>query len=316
MDANDRRPAWILALLVGVVVLAGCAPRERLAPAPVPGNEADRWERAALEWRERRLTRLTEPYGWLSLVGLHFLDDGEWRLGRSGNNDYVLPAGPERWGTLTVMADRAWFDPEPGTRIRVDGRSLEPPESVAFYPEGHPEANRIAAASVELQLLERSGQLVLRVRDSQAPTRTGFAGLDYFPFAPQWRIEADWQAHPAGRTLLVANVLGELVEEPNPGAVEFEIDGRRFGLEAIDSDDDLFFVFADRTSGRETYGLGRFLYADWPIDGKVVLDFNRAYNPPCSFTEFSTCPLPPPENRLDVPIEAGELAPSAPLSGP
>ena len=314
MDAIDRRMGLRVLCLALIVVVAGCAPRERPAPGPAAETEteAERWERAALEWRERRLARLTEPYGWLSLVGLDFLDDGEYRLGRAADNDLVVPAGPERWGSLTVVGERAWFDPAPGVPVRVDGRPVKDDASVAFFPDGHPDANRIEAASVELQLLERSGQLVLRVRDSQAPTRTGFAGLEYFPFAPRWRIEADWQPHPEGRTLLIANVLGELIDEPNPGAVEFEVDGRRFGLEAIDSDDDLFFVFADRTSGRETYGLGRFLYADWPENGKVVLDFNRAYNPPCSFTEYSTCPLPPPENRLDLRVKAGELAPSAP----
>jgi len=320
MDAAEWRSARLvlpLAMTVAAVaILAGCAPRELADTTIAVETRAEQWEQAALDWRERRLNRLTEPYGWLSLVGLHFLEDGEWRLGRAPENDLTVPAGPDHWGTLTVVGERAWFDPAPGSPVQVNEQTVEAPASVPFFPDGHPDAQRIRADSVELQLLERGDALVLRVRDSQAPTRTGFAGLGYFPFAPQWRIEADWQAHPEGRSLLVANVLGELVNEPNPGAVEFEIAGRRFGLEAIDSEDDLFFVFADRTSGRETYGLGRFLYADWPEDGKVVLDFNRAYNPPCSFTEFSTCPLPPPENRLDLRIEAGELAPSAPVSGP
>ncbi|MEE4330719.1 MAG: hypothetical protein V2J10_07615, partial [Wenzhouxiangella sp.] len=175
--------------LVGLamLVLGGCSQPEQPESTTLVETDAQRWERAALEWRERRLARLTEPYGWLSLVGLHFLDDGEWRVGSGADSDFEVPAGPAHWGVLTVIGERAWFDPAPGVTIRVDGQPVQAPASVAFFPEGHPDARRIEAGSVELQLLDRSGQLVLRVRDSEAPTRTGFAGLDYFPFAPQWR---------------------------------------------------------------------------------------------------------------------------------
>jgi len=147
---------------------------------------------------------------------------------------------------------------------------------------------------------------VLRARDSEAETRTGFLGLDYFDFDPAWRVEARWEAHPEGTTIPIADVLGELREQANPGRAVFEMDGRQFALEALAAEDQLFFILADRTSGRESYGLGRFLYADLPADGRVVLDFNRSYNPPCAFNAYTTCPLPPPENRLDVPVKAGE----------
>lgn len=297
------RRAVILLMIVAVTSACG-----------LPGEPRDRQpqvsahERAALEWRERRLARLSEPYGWLSLVGLEFLEEGHWQLGSDPGNDLVVPAGPPRWGEMTVAGNRVWFDVAPGSDVRVDGR---PFDSIEMRVNGDEGPTLIEAASVQLQLLDRGGRPVLRVRDSQAPTRVQFAGLAYFPFNPDWRIEARWRAHPPGKTLLIANVLGELIEEPNPGWAEFEFGGREFGLEAVDSGDQLFFILADRTSGRETYGLGRFLYSDLPEDGTVVLDFNRAYNPPCAFTEYSTCPLPPPENRLDVRVEAGELAPEA-----
>lgn len=300
MDAPD----WMrLGALCCVLGLAACAnsPGERVDG----GAEAmDRHEREALEWRERRHARLTEPFGWLSLVGLEPLEDGRYRIGAGSDNELVVTSGPQRWGTLTVIGNRAWFDIEPGSEVRVvNGRG----PSVEMLTGGEQGPTYIEAGTMQLQLLDRGGEPVLRLRDSEAPTRVDFAGLEYFPFNPDWRVEARWLAHPEGRTLLIANVLGELIHEPNPGMAEFDFEGRTYGLEAVASGDQLFFILADRTSGRESYGLGRFLYSDLPRDGRVVLDFNRAYNPPCAFTEYSTCPLPPPENRLDVRIEAGEL---------
>ncbi len=294
-----------LAVLVVSIGLTACGlPGDPRDPEPAVSEH----ENEALEWRERRLARLTEPYGWLSLVGLEFLESGHWQLGSGPDNDLVVPAGPDRWGELTVVDNQVWFDVAPGSDVQVNG---QPFDSIVMRVSGEDGPTLIEAETVQLQLLDRGGRPVLRVRDSQAPTRVEFPGLEYFPFNPDWRIEARWHEHPPGRTLLIANVLGELIEEPNPGWAEFEFEGRTFGLEAVDSTDQLFFILADRTSGHETYGLGRFLYSDLPEDGTVVLDFNRAYNPPCAFTEYSTCPLPPPENRLDVRIEAGELAPEA-----
>jgi uncharacterized protein len=297
-----RKGLLTVALLAG---LTACGlPGDPRDPAPAVSSH----ENEALEWRERRLARLTEPYGWLSLVGLEFLESGHWQLGSAPGNDLVVPAGPDQWGELTVIDNQVWFDAAPGSDVRVNG---QPFDSVELRVSGEDGPTLVEAETVQLQLLDRDGRPVLRVRDSQAPTRVDFPGLEYFPFNPEWRVEARWHEHPPGRTLLIANVLGELIEEPNPGWAEFEFEGRTFGLEAVDSTDQLFFILADRTSGHESYGLGRFLYSDLPEDGVVVLDFNRAYNPPCAFTEYSTCPLPPPENRLDVRIEAGELAPEA-----
>lgn len=289
--------------LNALVLLAACA-------TPVSGPSApqealsSQYEREAMEWRERRYNRLVEPFGWLSLVGLEPLNNGHYRIGTDETNELVVASGPRHWGSLTVIGNQAWFDVESADEVSiVNGRG----PSVEMLTGGDNGPTFIEAGSMQLQLLERGGEPVLRLRDSEAPTRVEFAGLEYFPFNPDWRIEARWLPHQEGSTLLVANVLGELIHEPNPGMAEFEFEGQSFGLEAVDSGDQLFFILADRTSGRESYGLGRFLYSDLPEDGRVVLDFNRTYNPPCAFTEYSTCPLPPPENRLDVRIEAGEL---------
>lgn len=300
MAASDlARGAVILAFSS---LLGACA--TQLAGPDEQSPQMAQYEQQALAWRERRFNRLTEPFGWLSLVGLEPLQEGRYRIGTGPDNELHMASGPPLWGMLTVIGSRAWFDVEPGADVRIINASGP---SVEMQTAGDHGPTFIEAGSMQLQLLERGGNPVLRLRDSQASTRVDFAGLEYFPFNPDWRIEARWLPHPEGRTLLIANVLGELIHEPNPGMAEFVFEGRSYGLEAVDSGDQLFFILADRTSGRESYGLGRFLYSDLPEDGRVVLDFNRAYNPPCAFTEYSTCPLPPPENRLDIRIEAGEL---------
>jgi uncharacterized protein len=266
----------------------------------------DELERAAMDWRERRLAALTEPYGWLSLVGFDFVSDGEWRVGSDGDMDLVMPAGPSSWGVLIVEGRSARFEPATEA-ISVDGRAGEPGELVL------PDRDKpvwVEAEGVRFQMISRNERLAVRTRWPQANSLTEFLGLDYFEFDADWVINARFEAHPPGTTMPVGSVLGDIIEEPNPGTVVFEVDEREFRLEAVASADgeQLFFIFADRTTGRETYGAGRFLYADLPdAAGHTVLDFNRAYNPPCAFTEYSTCPLPPPENRLDIRVEAGEL---------
>jgi len=266
------------------------------------------WQADFDDWKARRLARLTEPHGWLSLVALEPLEEGRWSIGTDSDKHFVVSSGPEHWGDLMVLEDQVWFEPAAPTQVTIDGQpAVAETQLVAISEDGPTE---VEAGSVQFHLMPRTGQPYLRIRDSQSPARTEFEGLEYFPFDPEWRITARWVPNPPGQTLLIANVLGELNHDANPGMAEFEVDGQTVGLQALLSEDgdQLFFIFADRTSGRETYGLGRFLYSGLPEDGEVVLDFNRSYNPPCAFTAFSTCPLPPPENRLDLPVEAGELA--------
>jgi uncharacterized protein (DUF1684 family) len=293
-----KRSAWLLALCLAVGLLA--------AGGQALANEdtADIWEAEAMEWREQRLDRLVAPFGWLSLVALEFLGDGEWTVGAALDNDVVLISGPDRWGRLVIEGVQARFQPDSGALLTVDGQALE--SAIDLTVAGEQPATRVSADTGWFEVASRGDQLVVRARDSRAETRTGFLGLDYFDFDPDWRVEARWEAHPDGTTIPVANVLGELREQDNPGRAVFEFDGREFALEALAAENQLFFILADRTSGRESYGLGRFLYSALPQDGRVVLDFNRSYNPPCAFNAYTTCPLPPPENRLDVRVEAGE----------
>ncbi|GAB4172114.1 MAG: DUF1684 domain-containing protein [Wenzhouxiangellaceae bacterium] len=302
MVAHERIRTLLLAAGLGLLG-AGCHP-----DTPVLEKDMDvsveEFQRINRAWRERRLERLTAPYGWLSLTGLHFLDPGRYRLGSDPDCDIGLDRGPALWGELVVGDDgQVRFEAAPDADVRLEGKPIEAVELSADGPDG---PTTLEADRIRIHLVRAGDRVALRVRDPEAPSRRQFAGLDYYPLDPGWRVRARLEAHPPGTTLKIANVLGQLIDEPNPGRVVFQYDGKTHALEAVEEDGRLFFIFADRTSGSETYGLGRFLYADWPVDGEVVLDFNQAYNPPCAFNEFTTCPLPPQSNRIDEWVRAGE----------
>jgi uncharacterized protein (DUF1684 family) len=258
-------------------------------------------------WRARRIERLTAPDGWLSLVGLHWLEPGPNTLGSAADNAIVLAKAPAHLGVIEWRADDTLLlQLAPDAGARVDG---EPKQQTLLRDDREPNPTQVSFGSVNFVVLDRGGRKALRVRDGEAETRTRFAGIESFPVDPSWRIVADWKPFDPPQTLETANVIGQMERYPVPGRAVFERDGRRHELLPVievPGDEQLFLIFADGTSGRETYGAARFLYADPPHDGKIVLDFNKAYNPPCAFTAFATCPLAPPENRLDLRVTAGE----------
>lgn len=310
----------LLALLLGGS-MAACSPDQQgssdaaageRADAPAVAAAAPAAEHAAQieQWRRERAERLRRPDGWLSLVGLHWLEPGSHSIGRDAGNDIVLAVGPPQLGTIELRDDGSvLLTPLPGAPAVIDDVPAAAPVVLAPDSSGAPTRIALDDGRAGMMLIERSGRLGLRVRDANAPTRTGFVGIDNFDIDPSWRIEARFEPHPPGKTIDIASVINTLEPMPNPGAVVFERDGRSHRLEAVDEGDgQLFLIFADRTSGKSTYGAGRFLYADPPAAGsdRVVVDFNRAYNPPCALNAYSTCPLPPPENRLDLEVTAGE----------
>jgi uncharacterized protein (DUF1684 family) len=260
------------------------------------------------QWQGKRLANLTAPSGWLSLIGLEWLKDGANRVGSASDNDIVLKAGPAHLGVVTLSKDGALhivLDKNSGATI--DGKPISEGDLVDDMRAGDGSPTTVAFGSANFFVIDREGRKALRVKDSNAETRTHFLGLDYFPTDPSWRIVADWVPFDPPQELEIGSVLGTINKEKVPGKAVFHRDGHTYELMPIQEEpDSLFFVIADRTSGRETYGAARFLYAELPKDGKVVLDFNRAYNPPCAFTPYATCPLAPPENRLDLAVTAGE----------
>ena len=258
--------------------------------------------------RAERLAKLQEPDGWLTLIGLHFLKDGANTVGSAKDNDVVIASGPARVGTVTVAADgKVTIEVAPGAGIKVGGEERRTAELRWSEPRT---PTLVTAGTVTLFAVDRGGKKALRVKDSASKRRTQFVGLDYFPIDPAWRIEARWEAFEKSRLMPITTMLGQTAPEPIPGKAVFVRDGKTYELLPIDEGRDvpLFFVISDTTSGKETYGGCRFLYVPWPKEGetKIVLDFNLAENPPCAFTPFSTCPLPPKENRLPFALNVGE----------
>ena len=265
--------------------------------------------RAEVEaFRARREAEIGGPTGWAALSGLHWLTPGTHTVGRAASNAVVLtaPSAPDRLGVLTVRPDGVTLQVAPGVSATTGGRAAT---TIELRPDA-PAAPPVVVGSMTVAVITRGGRLALRVWDRQSPGRLAFSGLRWMPIDPKWRIEAAYVPHAPAPRLRILNVLNDTVNMLNPGAVEFTIAGQAVRLEALlesDGDTQLFFMFRDATSGHETYGAGRYLYADAPVGGRVVLDFNRAMNPPCAFTTFATCPLPPAANRLAVRIAAGEL---------
>ncbi|NII52999.1 DUF1684 domain-containing protein [Luteibacter sp. SG786] len=257
--------------------------------------------------RARRLELLTAPGGWLSLVGFEWLQEGANRIGSASDNDVVLQVGPAHLGTIVLAADgTSTIELVPGSGAVVDGQAVERASLRDDARGGTPSEVRFGSAT--LIVIERDGRKAVRVKDEQAETRVGFEGLEYFPIDPTWRVVADWVPFDPPYELELGTVIGTIEKENVPGKAVFTRDGRVFELYPIQEvPEALFFVFGDLTSGKETYGAGRFLDTGLPVDGKLVIDFNEARNPPCAFTPYATCQLAPPENRLDVRVEAGEL---------
>jgi uncharacterized protein (DUF1684 family) len=273
----------------------------------VENNNDNAYRLEVENWHAARIRRLTAPRGWLSRVGLEWLKPGTNRVGSAADNDIVLAKAPPHLGALEWTEDgtlAVTLDPAAGTTI--DGKPIA---HAVLLDDGHPAPTEVAFGTVSFIAIDRGGRKGLRVRDSEAATRTGFAGIERFPVDPAWRIVADWLPLDPPFQLATGTVIGTVEQYPAPGKAVFERDGRTFELYPVleaPGDEQLFLIFADATSGKETHGAARFLYADMPRDGKIVLDFNKAYNPPCAFTPYATCPLAPPENRLASRVPAGE----------
>ena len=307
-----------LALTLLVAILgAACSPADAVvAAASAAAPETGSFQRGHAEWVQQRAAELGKPDGWVSLIGLHWIEPGNQRVGAGKDNAIRLAIGPDRLGQLDQRADGLYFTPAEGARITADGKPLK--GEVRLVPEGKGEGTKLGydQGKGQITAIKRGQRLALRVRHADAPARLGFTGLDFFPADEAWRLKATFVAHPAGKTLPIASVIGEINPTPNPGYVVFEKDGRKWRLEALgDPAKGLSLMFQDQTTGRQTYGVGRYLHTDAvAADGTVTLDFNRAYNPPCAYTDYATCPLPPPENRLaqkganDQPVRLAVLA--------
>lgn len=259
-------------------------------------------------WKKNRLEGLQQPHGWLSLVGLEWLHVGNNSIGSADDNDVQLSHGPDYLGTFWLSKEKnIRFVPNQNSSIKVNDVLVT--ESIdVFADTSDQETTVFTIDTFQFYVVERGEKFAFRIKDSEAETRVDFKGLEYYPENEKFRIDADFVPYEPAKIIPTVNVLGILTEEPSPGRLEFTIDGESYSLDALDSTDSYYMIFADKTNGRTTYGPGRFVYTDSKVDenGKVRIDFNKAYNPPCAFTAYSTCTLPPIQNRLPIKIEAGE----------
>ena len=289
----------VVTLLLGLVACSD-------APPPVDPAYAAEIE----DWRSGRLERLTADDGWLTLTGLYWLEPGENFFGSSEDNTVVLPdeSVPSVAGQLVLGPDGVVtaFAAE-GTDVNVNGEPLTE-ATLKTDAEGKPDL--VAAGRIEFYIIDREGRLAARVKDPKAVTRTAFVGIEHFPINESFRAEARLEPYEAPREVAIPTVLGQDSLRVAPGVLHFDIGGVDHALEPYLSgpeNERYFLIFRDSTSAVTTYGAGRYLYAS-AVDegGTTVLDFNLSYNPPCAFTPYATCPLPPPQNWLQLAIEAGE----------
>lgn len=257
-------------------------------------------------WHQSREDELTSEDGWLTVVGLDWLREGENTLGSAPDSDVTLPASaPAHVGTLALVDGVVTLRATADVPVLVDGSAVRTAVLQPDVAKGGP--SRVFIGSINFFIIRRAGQFGVRIRDRANPARADFDGRTWYPADMAYRVTGKLTLHTPARTVEVVTSAGLLTPLQNVGRVDFTLHGEPLSLEAFAaSDNQLWFIFKDATSGKSTYGAGRFMYAPLADDGTVTLDFNRAYHPPCAFTPYATCPLPPRENILPVSVEAGE----------
>ena len=282
-----------------------------LAQQPDAGADSGTYVREVETWRRAREDRLKADGGWLTVAGLAWLAPGRNPFGAAATNAVVLPAhaAPANAGAFVVEGDRVTIEVAPGVAVTRAGKPVT--RALLRSDAGGAEPDVLALGAVTMQVLSRGDKLAVRIKDMRNPARAAFKGLRWYPIDPAWRVTARFVPHPKPTTLKIDTVVGIQEAMVSPGYAELRIAGKTVRLDPViePGETNLFFIFRDGTTGRTTYGGGRFLYAEPPRDGRVVLDFNRAYTPPCGFTAYATCPMPPAVNRLSIEIPAGELSP-------
>ena len=261
------------------------------------------------EWRAKAETGLKRDNGWLTLAGRFVMKPGTNTFGTGEKNDIVFPKGlgPERMGTIDVQPGKVTLKLAPGFSMDKDGK----PFDERVMSTSLEKRDWVTSGRLAFHVIEREGRYILRLADNESLVRKNFQGRVWFDVDEGYKVKAKYVPYNPPRKVAIVNVLDEVSDEPAPGYVEFKLNGKTHRLDAVGDDEGLFFILKDETAGKTTYGSGRFLYVDRkPKPGETFdLDLNRIYNPPCAFSEFTTCPLPPKQNILKTKIEAGEKYP-------
>ncbi|MBB6598962.1 DUF1684 domain-containing protein [Luteimonas sp. MC1825] len=317
MTRSTTRAGTVAAALSLALALSAC---ERATPGAAAAADRPAASQAMLtaeaDWRAERRARLLAEDGWTSLIGLHWVELRAHYLGSDATSGIRLAKGPPKLGLVQRDGERIYFTPERNVAVTLDGAPIKGRAELRDDQADAPSLLGFDDGKGALTVIRRGPRKALRVRHADAATRTGFGSIEYWPVDPGWLVDARFRVHPAGRTIDIASITGGVEAMANPGVVEFEREGETYRLEALDGGEGgLFLILADRTNGHGSYGAGRYLDVAAPdAQGRVSLNFNRAYNPPCAFTAFATCPLPPPENRLGLAVTAGEMAYAAPVN--
>lgn len=259
-------------------------------------------------WQQQRLESLKSPTGWLNLAGLFWLQAGENTAGADSTNALIFhkTSTPNFIGSFILEDTVVTFRANPNVAVTLNDSAIS---TVVMRNDTEENPTRLALGTLSWTIIKRGGKYGVRLRDHEHPLLKQFAGIETFPVDSTWRLEARFEANNPPKLIAVPTILNTIIEEPSPGAFIFNIAGKTYRFDATGemTDKELFIIFADRTNGKETYGAGRFLYVPTPnLTDHAVIDFNKAYNPPCAFTPYATCPLPPEQNMLPVRITAGE----------
>ncbi len=267
---------------------------------PIAARQDGSYVASITRWRASHEAALCADEGWLTVVGLAWLKAGPNRAGTGPDVEVRLPPGaPRSVGVFRLSGDHVTFEPAAGASVAVNGK---PASSQLLRPD----IDKITCGGLTLFIIKRADRYGVRIKDRDSEARRAFGGETWYPVREAWRVVARFESYQPPRMIPILNVLGQTEPQPSPGAAVFALDGKQYRLDPISEGGQLFFIFKDATSGVTTYSSGRFLYASRPANGQVILDFNKAENPPCAFTDFATCPLPPRQNQLMITIDAGE----------
>lgn len=276
------------------------------------------WRSELAAWRAQHAVELQKPDGWLALAGLEWLDAGDNTFGSAPDNKIHLPSGgPAHMGILHLSGTTVTLAPPPGgfpQGFLVDGKPVQPGE-LHTDPDRDKNNPRMTIGGLNVYVVHRGQRFALRIKDAKSPTLVGFRGLKWYEPDPGYRVTAHWLPYVPPKSATLTTLIGTSYTQPVPGAAQFMLSGKKYQLEPVREDPvvaKLFFILRDTTSSTTTYGACRFLYTGFPTNGldkagELVLDFNRLENPPCAYTAYATCPLPPPQNRLKIPLPVGEL---------